>query len=106
MQTSPLGIVGAAAATSLALRQNETDRAAQEGANHAREAAAERSAESAAGIGETEQDEAASDRDADGRRLWEVGPNREDSGEAENGLAAQTAKDPTGQRGTQLDLSG
>jgi hypothetical protein len=106
VQTSPLGIVGAAAATSLALRQNETDRAAQEGANHARQAAADRSAESAAGIGETEQDEAASDRDADGRRLWEAAPNREESPEAENDAAAQAAKDPTGQSGTQLDLSG
>ncbi len=107
MQTGPLGIVGAAAATSMAQRQGETDRLQHDTANQARQAAGEQSAEAASGIGKTDHDEGASDRDADGRRVWETGGRRQDH--AENASAEPLppqGKDASGQSGLNLDLSG
>jgi hypothetical protein len=65
-------------------------------------------AESADGIGETERDQESSERDADGRRLWEkpaeAGP-KESLREAA-AAASRQSKDPSGQCGNQLDLTG
>jgi hypothetical protein len=64
-------------------------------------------AESAAGIGETGEDSEVSDRDADGRRLWEeqLGNASADGPEPTEHPEA-LSKDATGDRGNQLDLSG
>ena len=63
----------------------------------------------AAGVGETEQDEQASDRDADGRRLWEK-PATSDQQPADEESPPQTdrpaGRDPHGQCGQHLDLQG
>jgi hypothetical protein len=104
MQTLPLGL-GAAAATPLAQRQSETDPAQHENASQARQTAGERQAEKASGIGQTDQDQPAFDRDADGRRLWEIRQAEEPEQEELAPLIPQ-AKDPSGQSGTQLDMSG
>jgi hypothetical protein len=67
-------------------------------------------AEAAEGIGTTNEEQAASDRDADGRRPWEIGaqPENLDDGANLSGdpSSSQRAKDPTGQAGSRLDLSG
>jgi hypothetical protein len=64
-------------------------------------------AESAAGIGETHEDQESSERDADGRRPWE-GPVAAKSGatSARNDVSIRQSKDATGQCGSQLDLTG
>jgi hypothetical protein len=105
MQTIPLGLPGAAAATPLAQRQGEADQAQHAAASQARQTSGEKQAEKAAGIGETDHDEPASDRDADGRRVWEIrGASKKEDGNDEP--APPQAKDPTGQAGSRLDLSG
>ena len=87
---------------------SEADRIRQETVLHERAVESTAEAEAAEGIGTTHEEQAASDRDADGRRPWEIGPqddqSRGDSGESRE--PGQRAKDPTGQAGSQLDLSG
>ncbi len=64
------------------------------------------------GVGRTEKQEKASDRDGDGRRMWE-GRHEEQGQAASDEPAAEAAaseepksKDPTGASGGQLDPSG
>ena len=110
MSVGPTGITGSFAGSPLAQGKGaDVERTQQETSDQARGAQADRRAEQAGGIGETEQDQEAHDRDADGRRPWEIGGRRGgDAGESEDGGAAEQrlSRDPTGQRGTQLDLSG
>jgi hypothetical protein len=105
MSIGSLGIIGSAAGTPLSqAKGTETDKAAQSTSDQARQVQSDRHAEAAAGIGQTEQDEQASDRDADGRRPWEIGGKKpDDDEESANTLLS---KDPTGEKGNQLDLSG
>jgi len=108
MNISQLGIASTAAVTTLLqARGSETDRVQQETAIRERAVDSTSEAEAAEGIGTTNEEQAASDRDADGRRPWEMTPT--DPGGAdpsdENG-SSQRAKDPTGQAGSKLDLSG
>ena len=67
-------------------------------------------AEKAAGIGETDGDEhGANERDADGRRLWEIAPRdkkKADSAEPPAALTNRQSKDVTGTTGVELDLTG
>ena len=110
MNISQLGIVATAAATQLAqTRGSEVERIQQETAVHERAVESTAEAEAAEGIGTTSEEQAASDRDADGRRPWEIG-SREKSVDSANltgdSSSSQRAKDPTGQAGSQLDLSG
>jgi hypothetical protein len=113
MSMGPVGgIVGSAAGTSLSQTAGaETERTQRDtAAQHRQIAGAERS-EKASGIGETERDQESSERDADGRRLWEAPaktgkePNDEPVGDDASTLSKQS-KDPTGQSGTKLDLTG
>lgn len=109
MSIGSLGIVGGLAASPLSQRAAETDRAERDTADKARQLKGEVKAEQAAGIGQTEEDSRASDRDADGRRPWEfpAGLQSELSGETPVDSAADSrAKDPTGETGGQLDLVG
>jgi hypothetical protein len=110
MNISQVSIASTAAATQLAQsRGSETDRVQQEGAVHERALESTAEAEAAEGIGTTNEEQAASDRDADGRRPWEIGPqdNLDDSpNPAGDSASFHRAKDPTGQAGSQLDLSG
>jgi hypothetical protein len=88
------------------------DRSSQESGSQVRRAQADQKAEKAAGIGHTEQDHEAADRDADGRRPWELGgqgEGAEPEGEVhdpESEPPRLPGRDATGQRGNQLDLSG
>ncbi len=103
--SSPLA--GSVAGTPLArASSSEQDRAAQEVGVQIRQTTSEKKAESAAGIGETDgENNEAEDRDPDGRRLWEesAGAGGDNS---ESDETPPHAKDPTGQCGNLLDLSG
>lgn len=112
-----IGPTGAAIISSLAaspLAQNassEVDRNRQEAANQARQADSDLKAIKASGVGDPDESQEAGDRDADGRRLWEVQDEAQE-------LLAETEHheeeppknlkglDPTGQTGGILDISG
>lgn len=109
MSVGPTGMAGSAAGSPLAQRSgSDVNRAQQETADQTRQSQAAEKAEKAAGVGETEQDEQASDRDADGRRLWEETaeeqPHEQD--DASDDASGQAGRDPTGRIGGTLDLNG
>lgn len=111
MSVGSFGILGAAAGSSLSQSQGtELQRTQQETSQQARQLQAGQKAEEAAGVGQTEQDEGAGDRDADGRRLWELPPHPSSSTTDTSATRAPAeppvANDPTGVRGTRLDLRG
>ena len=107
MSIGPTTFAASLAASTLnQTRGGETERLTQESAAKERQVDGDRHAENAAGIGTTEGDEAASDRDADGRRLWERPSQGSDV--ADGGTEQETSrpKDLSGQSGSLLDLTG
>src|SRR5262245_44932111 len=115
MSSIPTHIASGLAATSLAQsRGAEADRVRQEDAVRHREAATDKSAEAAAGIDETKDQQASGDRDADGRRVieWPGGKKQRAATSTDESAAISSehreprSKDPTGQAGSQLDLDG
>jgi hypothetical protein len=115
MTMIPLGsALTSAAGTALSQSAgSETERAQKDTISQRRTSDADLHAEQTAGIGETEKDQESSERDADGRRLWERPHDDARKGAADASTAAADAdvqnrlsKDPTGQSGTQLDLTG
>ena len=110
MTVGPLGFFGSIAATPAAQRGADNERVQQETVRQHGEAKSDRLAESAAGIGETDGDEhGTNERDADGRRPWEIAPNgkKPDSSAAPTDeLPLRQSKDVTGTTGVQLDLTG
>ena len=104
MSTGPLGSVGASlAGTSLAqTKGSEIERSQHDVARHERRTETNARAESAAGIGETDENQQTGERDADGRRLWEAPADKK----REAPTPPPQAKDPTGQSGGLLDISG
>jgi len=110
MSVGPFGGIGASAAGAPLSQSSgsEADRAQKETANQQRAVQNDRKADEAAGVAAADGEEKeTAERDADGRRLWEVGPEGD---AAEQEAAAESedhqAKDPTGNRGQNLDLSG
>lgn len=105
----PPVIIGAAGAPLAQTKGAELDRAQQETAQQQRQVQTDAKAEMAAGIGTTEEQQGAdADRDADGRRAWEAplagkGKPKQD---ASAPPPQRQSRDPSGQSGTQLDLSG
>ena len=101
------GVVGSAAGAPLSQTSgSETERTQKDSRDSQRQVDNEKKAADAAGIGQTEQDEGTSDRDAEGRRFWEspMGKQPEqDDGEHES---HRQSKDPTGDSGNSLDLTG
>ena len=75
-----------------------------------RRTTSDQKAKRAEGLGATDADKETSDRDADGRRLWEFGRNKDDSDKTseESGQthAPRQSKDATGESGGLLDLTG
>mgnify|MGYP000868243632 FL=1 len=111
MSVGPMGVAGSAAGSPLAQSQgSDVNRVQQDTASQTRQSQASQKAEQASGVGQTEQDEQASDRDADGRRPWEVGSPPSADASAADEAAAETppgpSKDPSGLTGSQLDLHG
>lgn len=86
----------------------ETERSQKDSAVRERRADGQTKSERAAGIGTTEQDQGAEDRDADGRRMWEQTGKKQEAVDADAaaGELQRQAKDPTGQSGSALDLTG
>ncbi|MCA9119758.1 MAG: hypothetical protein H6822_34600 [Planctomycetaceae bacterium] len=110
MSVGPMGMAGSVAGSLPQIRSADAGRAEKQAVDQARQTQSDHKAESAAGVGETSQDEQASDRDADGRRLWEAPLNETNNGgtneEANENLQVPQSRDPTGTSGSQLDLSG
>ncbi len=110
MSMGPVGgVVGSAAGTSLSQTAgSETERTQKDSLAQQRHVDGNERAQNAAGIGQTEQDQESSERDADGRRLWEAPGNRAkvQAVSAEAAAESRQSKDPTGQSGSQLDLTG
>jgi hypothetical protein len=104
------GLIGSAAGAPLSQTAgSETERAQRDSIAQNRQVQADQKAERAAGIGQTEQDQETSERDADGRRLWEAQDekaktNAQDAEVSEPSV--RQSKDATGQSGTKLDLTG
>jgi hypothetical protein len=107
MSVGPTTFAASLAATSLnSARSSEAERVQHETSAKERQVEGDRKAENAAGIGTAEGDEAAGDRDADGRRLWERPPAGTAPADAEAIEASIRVKDPTGESGSLLDLTG
>ncbi|MBM3998130.1 MAG: hypothetical protein FJ297_01080 [Planctomycetes bacterium] len=110
MSVGPTNLASGVAATQLAQPRASEDRGATEAADAARRLESNRSAERAEGIGQTREESETHDRDADGRRLWEKAAAKrsgsDESAAAETADRPAASRDPTGQRGQQLDLSG
>ncbi|MCC6492348.1 MAG: hypothetical protein IT424_04945 [Pirellulales bacterium] len=100
--TAPL--VSAAGAPLAQSAGAEPERAARDAAVHQRSADGQSKSEQASGIGQTQEDRQSSERDADGRRLWEDQRRRKPTGDEHDAL--RQAKDLTGQAGNSLDLTG
>ena len=95
MSVGPMGMVGSAAGAPLAQSQgSDVNRVQQDTASQARQTQMSEKAEQASGVGQTEQDEEATDRDADGRRPWEIGPTRPDPASAEGEPTADDCVPP------------
>jgi len=109
MSIASLGIVGGLAGTALPQRAAEAEKVQRETTEQARAAQASEQAENAAGIGLTEEDSQTSERDADGRRLWEEQRRAKARASESPALASPQiplAKDPSGDCGGKLDLVG
>jgi hypothetical protein len=108
MSVGPMGMGGAAGSPLSQSQGNDVNRAQQETTDQSRRTASESKAEQASGVGQTEHDEQASDRDADGRRPWEIGarPAEESPTDESAEDEDRQSKDASGTRGGQLDISG
>src|SRR5581483_6566954 len=100
MSIASLGIIGGLAGTPVPQRAAEADRTDRQSVDQARTAETAERAENAAGIGQTEEDSQASERDADGRRIWEkpAAPKKkkDDAPLVSTDAASHLSKDPTG----------
>lgn len=106
MSIGSLGIIGSVAATPASQAKAGIDKTQEANAAQERRVHSQASAEDAAGIGVTDGSSKTSDRDADGRRLWEAPPEARREDEKGPDEPMQQAIDPTGQSGSALDLSG
>lgn len=109
MSMGPVGIAGSVAGSPFAQGQGaDVQRVGQDTTDQARQRQSSEKAEQAAGVGQTEQDEQTTDRDADGRRPWELPlPADESTANASDGSHdGPRSMDPSGLTGRQLDVSG
>jgi hypothetical protein len=99
------GFAGAIAARSNA---PEVERAAEATRSHEQHQSAAEETERASGLGETEEEQATQDRDADGRQVFviEDSPKKKPQEEAAEEPQAAGPKDVTGDCGNLLDLQG
>jgi hypothetical protein len=106
------GVLSSAAGSQLQQTHGkDTDRASQEVSSQQRGDKLGDHADMAAGVGQTEEDQGTSERDADGRKMWE-GPPQDNSQEQQQNDEQHSEqqehqpKDPTGEAGNALDLTG
>jgi len=109
MSFGVFGVLASAAAAPAQTRSADAARVLRDASNYERQALSNTLAADAAGIGKTGGDNTpSSERDADGRRLWEEPAPASDVpasilSEAEPNL--RQAKNVTGESGNQLDLT-
>jgi hypothetical protein len=110
MSVGPLGgILGSAAGTQSAQSGSDVARGRQDAVHHTRQAKLDSHAENTAGIAETDgEDHQSGDRDADGRRQWELPAeaSKVNESDAAQNVEPPRSRDLTGMAGSQLDLSG
>src|SRR5262245_37753410 len=111
MSVGPLSsIAGSVAGTQLAQQGAESDRARAASSSQQRQTQSAQLAEAAAGIGKTDGDQhETNERDADGRRPWEIEAEIRAAAAAKEAAAAEPprqSRDATGQCGSTLDLTG
>jgi hypothetical protein len=106
MSIGSLGIIGSVAATPASQAKAGADKTQEATAAQERRIHSQAATENAAGIGKTDGSSETSDRDADGRRLWELPPEAKREDEKAPDEPPHHAIDPTGQSGSSLDLSG
>ena len=109
MSMGPMGMIGSIAGVPLTQAKGDADRKSSESTTQNN--VSQGQTENAAGVGEAEQQSESSERDADGRRLWEGdqdGTAGDESQEdtQQDQVPPTKSKDPTGNRGSQLDISG
>jgi hypothetical protein len=105
------GILSSAAGAPLSQTAGSETERAKDSLNQSRQVDANQKADLASGIGQTEEDQESSERDADGRRLWESQDEKDKQRQGKEELdpaepIARQSKDATGQSGTKLDLTG
>jgi hypothetical protein len=102
------GIATSAAGSSLSQSTGASaERASRDAAASDRVREQQQAADAAAGIGQTDADQESGDRDADGRRQWELAPiGSDDSAAGDCSLSHDRPVDPKGEAGTTLDLLG
>jgi len=109
MSVGPMvSIAASMAATPLAQsRGSDVERATLDTIQRDRTVTSQQHAEAAEGVGVTDRDSETSERDADGRRLWEeTGMKPPETPGEETARQERKSLDATKQSGTQLDLSG
>lgn len=110
MTMAPLGgLIGSAAGAPLSQTAgSESERTQKETVALRRQIDTDQQAERAAGIGQADEDQESSERDADGRRPWEAAARRGKADEKAEPTDSppRQSKDSTGQCGNQLDLTG
>jgi hypothetical protein len=110
MSIGSLGFAGIGAATPLAqTKGTDADREAQESTAKEMQQQTDAQAEQAAGVGQTDGDEhETADRDADGRRLWELPAKKKAVAKATASVVEESthSRDASGQCGNELDLTG
>lgn len=109
MNVGSLGLAGTVAGTQLAqAKGSDIDKAKADATHQQRHTDSALKADAAAGIGTTQGDTETSDRDGDGRRVWELDGEKKADTPAQGELpgAPPLSKDPTGSSGQQLDLCG
>ncbi len=111
MSVGPMtGVASSAAGAPLSQTSgSETERAQKDSSARQRQVDSAEKSEKAAGIGQTEEDQGISERDADGRRFWEAAEEQkksESEGEQASAKTPRQTKDPTGNSGSELDLTG
>jgi hypothetical protein len=110
MSVGPMnGVISSAAGAPLSQTSgSETERAQKDSSARQRQVDSDQKSEKAAGIGQTEEDQGASDRDADGRSFWKTAEEKKQelADEQAPDKTPKQAKDPTGNSGGSLDLTG
>jgi hypothetical protein len=108
MSVIPTGLAGAFAGAPLAqTKGSELERTQQDTQARQRVAQSQAKATDAAGVAATDYEGTKTeDRDADGRRFWERPVPPQPAGESAEPVAPPQSKDPHGDSGGHLDLTG
>ena len=108
MSVGPLPPAGNLAGTPQAQSAGTDSQMRKEAADQTRQSASAQRADDASGIGKTEEDSQAEERDADGRMAWRRGQipaESPDDEAADAPLDRLRSADPEGVRGNEIDFS-